>query len=364
MTILVSAAALRTSGARTIYRQFIEHLRTRVDGNEYYIMVDKTMEMPDIEGVIYLVVDVSDKVKRIGFELFGFNRLRRLIPPIDFVVSLQNLGIRQMRNLPQIIYYHQPLPFFNYKWNLFNKDELVMWLYKTFYPCLVKRSIGRNVDIIAQLPSIKDGIVGKYGVEENHVHVLFPDLELIDINKIPFDPSFDGKVLNLIYPATSQPYKGHEFIVRVMAYLREQGKADHIKIHLTLDSDKEEQLVSLMKKNNVDGNFVFHGVVPHEQLLSMYKSSAGLLFPSVIETLGLPLIEIARFGKAVIACDLKYSHEVLGNYQGATFVEPRSAEDWADAILSLSCNNQYLPLEPQERSSWETFFDLIESKGK
>ena len=58
MNILVSAAALRTSGARTIYLQFINHLKTRVDGNHYFIMVDKSMEMLEIEGVEYWMVDV------------------------------------------------------------------------------------------------------------------------------------------------------------------------------------------------------------------------------------------------------------------------------------------------------------------
>ena len=366
MTILVSAAALRTSGARTIYRQFLEHLKTRVDGNQYYIMVDKDMEMPPIDGVSYIVVDVSNKIKRAVFELFGFKRILKHIPAtVELVVSLQNLGIRQLRYLRQIIYYHQPLPFFDYRWNLFHRDELVMWLYKNLYPLLVKRSIGRNVDMITQLPSIKEGIVKKYGVEENHVHVLFPDLEQIDIQDIPFEPTIDSKKLNLIYPATFQPYKGHEFLVRVIARLKEQGLAEDIRIHLTLEKDKNVRLVSLMKAMDVEGNFVFHGVVPHDRLLSMYKSSVGLLFPSVIETLGLPLIESARFGKAIIACDLKYAHEVLGEYSGARFVEPRSTKGWADAIINVMDNRkQYCPLEHPERSSWETFFDLIESKSR
>ena len=104
---MVSAAALRTSGARTIYRQFIEHLRTRVDGNSYYIMIDKEMEKPEIAGVTYLTIDTSSKFKRLMFDWFVFDSLvkKNNIQP-DAIVSLQNVGIKRYKSLPQIVYYH------------------------------------------------------------------------------------------------------------------------------------------------------------------------------------------------------------------------------------------------------------------
>ncbi len=43
-------------------------------------------------------------------------------------------------------------------------------------------------------------------------------------------------------------------------------------------------------KNGVDKNFVFEGIIKHDNLLSYYKSAAALVFPSSIETVGLPLL--------------------------------------------------------------------------
>ncbi len=364
MNILVSAAALRASGARTIYRQFIEHLRSRVDGNRYYVMVDKCMEMPEIDGVSYWIVDVSSKWKRIWFELFGFKQLvEQKDVKFDVAISLQNLGIRQLRNLPQVVYYHQSLPFFDYKWNICSKRELMMWSYKHLYPIIVKLTIAKSTDMIAQLPSIKDCIVCKYGLASYRVHVLFPDLEKINIGKIGRYP-FDERHVHFLFPATSAPYKGHRFLVDVMSLIKKQdpNTAGRVKIHFTLDKGQEHVLVNEMVKLGVEHNFEFHGVVPHDVLLSMYKSSSCLLFPSVVETLGLPLIESACFGIGIIACDLKYAREVLAGYEWVTYLESRTVKQWADAIIKVSKEPEtYRPLKQEERSSWEDFFDIVDN---
>ena len=362
--ILVSAAALRTSGARTIYQQFIEHLKTRVDGNHYYIMVDKGMEMPPIEGVDYWIVDISSKIKRFKFELWGFRQLlREKAIDFDVVISLQNLGIQCLRHLPQVIYYHQSLPFFDYKWNPLKKNEIGMLFYKHFYPCLVRHSIGEKIEMIVQLPSIKKGVVNSYGVDQQHVHVLFPDLEKVDMNDVP-SFKYDANNIHFIFPATSAPYKGHSFLVAVMLRIwqLDEKKAGLLRIHLTLSESEGERMMNNVSDERVRQNFVFHGVVSHQQLLSMYKSSRGLLFPSVIETLGLPLIEAARMGKPIIACDLEYAHEVLNDYLGVTFVGSRSVEEWASEMLKVSeVKKEYLCLQQSQRSSWEDFFDIVNS---
>lgn len=361
--ILVSAAALRTSGARTIYRQFIEHLKTRVDGNHYYIMVDKDMEMPPIAGVSYWIVDISSKAKRLMFELWGFKRLlKEKAIDFDAVISLQNLGIRRLRHLPQFIYYHQPLPFFDYKWNPLKKKELVMMFYKNLYPYIVRHSIGQHAEMIVQLPSIKRGVVSRYGLEEKHVHVLFPDLEKIEIDDI-VAYEYEKGTTNFIFPATSAPYKGHLFLKEVMQHLwqMEEQVAQSVRIHLTLNELEGERMLKDMADERAKQNFVFHGVVSHQELLSMYKSSGGLLFPSVIETLGLPLIEAARFGRPIIACDLEYAHEVLGDYLGATFVPSRSIDNWAQAMIKIArANKSYACLQQPQRSTWEYFFDIVD----
>ena len=93
----------------------------------------------------------------------------------------------------------------------------------------------------------------------------------------------------------------------------------------------------------------------------MYKLIDALVFPSTIETFGLPLIEAASMGKPIIASDLDYAREVLGQYKGVSFVPSDNAVAWSDEIMKLVINSKicYLLIELSAKSSWEEFLNLI-----
>ncbi len=48
MNVVVSAAALRASGGLSIYKQFLYHLQKNINGDRYFIFIDKCMPAPNI----------------------------------------------------------------------------------------------------------------------------------------------------------------------------------------------------------------------------------------------------------------------------------------------------------------------------
>ena len=66
--------------------------------------------------------------------------------------------------------------------------------------------------------------------------------------------------------------------------------------------------------------------------MGLYKNADALLFPSYIETLGLPLLEAAAFGLPVLAADVDYAHEVLKDYEGVRYIDVFDYEGWARKI--------------------------------
>jgi len=58
-----------------------------------------------------------------------------------------------------------------------------------------------------------------------------------------------------------------------------------------------------------------------------------LLFPSVYEGFGLPILEAMARGKPVIAADTPVFREVAGD--AAWFVNPADPAAWAEAVLTL-----------------------------
>lgn len=359
-TIIVNAAALRSGGALSIYRQFIAHLHNHLSGHKWIIFVDPTVEQPSMEGVTF-VSDLNHSWKhRIFWDFGGLKRWLKVhsISP-DVIVSLQNTGC--ICGCRQVVYYHQPLPFYSRKWSFWKPTERIMWLYKNIYPWIVKSSLDvANTDVIVQIPFIKRAFVKRYNFNEDRVHVMFPDIERINVASI-VPLKLDESYVHILYPATPLPYKEHYTLVEALRLLKQQNAefVKNVRIHLTFSEGDFPELDRLLLLYELQDHFIMDGKMPHDKLLQLYKACQALLFPSSIETLGLPLLEAAAFGLPIIASDLDYAHEVLEEYDGVVFVHPLDFQQWADEIIHICLKQElYSPLI-EKKSSWNDFFELI-----
>ena len=76
------------------------------------------------------------------------------------------------------------------------------------------------------------------------------------------------------------------------------------------------------------------GKISYEKVLEYYKSSDLLVFPSYLETLGLPLLEAQQFNLKILAVNLPYSKEVLENYENVDFLDQKNILEWEKKIKS------------------------------
>lgn len=350
---------MRASGTLSIYRQFIAQLPFWGGNNKYYIFVDPSMDQPKIDGVKYVLDSNHSKIHYIWWSFWGLKlwlKKNRLSDSV--IVSLQNIGTLTRKK--QIIYYHNALPFYPRKWSFLKSSERSLAVYKYIYPLIVKCTINQNTRIVVQIPFIKKEIIKHFKVSPSNVYVLFPDVNKIEATVIQPYP-FEEKLYHFLYPATDFPFKEHRTLVQSMMVLREMNPslAQKIRIHLTLYRENCSTLFHFIEENDLTEQFVFEGTIPYEKLLTYYKAATGLLYPSTIETVGLPLIESASFGLPIIASDLQYAHEVLGNYEGVRFVGTNEFGEWAREIERVCIEKKlYQPMIFPE-STWKDFFSLI-----
>lgn len=360
MNIIVNASASRKSGALSIYLQFISHLANFIANNKYYIFVDPSVPQPDMPGVYYIHESNHSWSHRIYWDFYGLKKWlnQKNIKP-DIFISFQNTGAKI--NCRQIVYYHQSIPFYKRNWSFFKRAERILWLYKNIYPIFVKLLLNKKTQVVVQIPYIKKGFIEKFHVSPENIFVLFPDVETIDVSKIS-DYSYEGNFYHFIYPAMPNSYKEHKTLCDVMVKLKMKNIHiyEKIKIHLTFKEGEFVDFEKYMKDLGVQERFVFEGQIEHHKLLSMYKASQGLLFPSTIETLGLPLLEAAAFGLPIIVSDLDYAHEVLEGYSGVKYVLPYDIDHWEEEIeYCCTDKKRFIPLKQQE-TSWNSFFKLIQ----
>lgn len=362
--IIVNATAARTSGALTILKQFLSNIPLP-SNDYYYIFIDslslfKNQKFPN--NIIFIEKQTKSWSSRIYWDLFGLNNwIRNSKLDINLYISLQNTGSRINNSIPKIVYYHQPLAIYKKNWNFFKKDERKFFFYKNFYSIFVKLFDKFDTNIVVQVPFIKDLYIKKFNINPDRVYIIKPEINQINWDSVPKADLESGKV-HFIYPATNLTYKNHILLLKVVKYLRDKYciSADKFCIHFTFKICESLELNKFIKKNKLDEFFAFHDKMPFELLLSYYKTAHCLLFPSYIETLGLPLLEAASIGLPIFVNDLPYSRDVIGDYNGVKLLKFNDVESWANEILAIiDLPTHFESYIPKNGDGWSYFFELV-----
>lgn len=356
--IVVNATALRFGGGLTILQQFIESIP--LDNFDYLVFVDKSVDISVNKPNLKIVKqDVTSFFSRFKWDAFGLNKwLKSNKIKVDIALSLQNTNFRIDAKCPNYVYFHNSLPIYPNQWNPLKSVERNLWFYKNIYPFFIKMFINSRTEFFVQLDFIKKGFVNRFKVDENKIHVVFPVVNAsTKIEKA--DVIVDQTVFNLFYPATNQFFKNHLVIFQALKSIDDK-LTRKIVLYLT---NKKSDFNPLPEFRNIE--VVFLGNVPFETVMGLYQQLDCLVFPSYIETLGLPLIEAASTGLSILAADLPYAHEVLNGYGGVKFIDIQNQEQWASAIFALSSKNEKIKFEkfvPEKRNSWPEFFEILKNK--
>ena len=77
----------------------------------------------------------------------------------------------------------------------------------------------------------------------------------------------------------------------------------------------------------------FTGEIPDSELIALYSGASALVFPSLYEGFGLPLLEAMQMGCPVMSSNAASLPEVAGD--AALYFDPRSVESLADCLLRV-----------------------------
>jgi glycosyltransferase involved in cell wall biosynthesis len=86
----------------------------------------------------------------------------------------------------------------------------------------------------------------------------------------------------------------------------------------------------------------FTGMVPDKDLISLYAGASALVFPSLYEGFGLPLLEAMRFGCPVLCSTAASLPEVAGD--AALYFDPHSEQELADSLLMVRDSDKMMKL--------------------
>jgi glycosyltransferase involved in cell wall biosynthesis len=179
------------------------------------------------------------------------------------------------------------------------------------------RSARRAALVIVPSRFTAERTAARIGVPADRIRVVH-----LGIDHGRFTPAADEREPFLVYPARPWPHKNHERLYEAFAEVR--GKRPELRLVLTGGGHG---------RGPHPPGVVVRGLVPSDELVSLYRRAAALVFPSLYEGFGAPPLEAMACGCPVACSTAGSLPEVVG--EAARTFDPSSADDMAAAIADV-----------------------------
>ena len=163
----------------------------------------------------------------------------------------------------------------------------------------------------------------------------------------------------LLFPGNTWPHKNHQGAVEALRVLREAYGLDPLLVCTGSPRGAEGELRAKIRAAGLEARVRFLGYCPTSDMPALYEGAAALVFPSLFEGFGIPLLEAMWCDCPIVCSNTTSLPEIAGD--AALLVDPRSFEDLAHAmsrVLTDTATRQAL-IERGRRQvkgfSWQEF---------
>ena len=309
--IMIFNVPAQELGALTVLKNKYNSINSQEnDENIYYFILSGPYisETNNIKVRVYPWIKKS-WIHRLFFDYFVAPRIIKS-ENIKKVISYHNLLIPRVK-VDQTLFIHNAIPFTDLKFSALKEPKL--WIYKNIMARRIKSSINRADRLIVQSKWLKSKIlkesnhiennisVEKYYVEKNHNHKY-----MVESIKTLF-----------IYPAGPYSYKNHMDIVNACKEIKLNEHKNKFEILFTFNGNESFFAKKIKKEIELfELPIKLIGSLSHNQVLNYFKTHI-LIFPSKLETLGLPLLEAKSSQTPIIYKKTELYEEVLDGYKFA-----------------------------------------------
>ncbi|MGS4880495.1 glycosyltransferase [Photobacterium damselae] len=360
--VLVSATSITSGGALNILKQFIANAPLNIS---FVIIVNERADIDDVftlkSNILFVRMSEKSRLDRLKWDFWGGRKfIKNNGYYFDLVISLQNTSLN-IPNIKQLIYIHQGLFLSDKNWNPFKKTERKYAFYKYIYPFFIFLFSNGKTKFVVQTEWMKNKLHQKYNQSIENIYNIKPDIVPWG-NKIKKSLFIDEKII--FYPATGEIFKNHLLILRALKKsLAEYNGRINIKLVFTINVHAKDNchIYEYLKKNSELYKYIiFLGPIPYDEIKIYYDNCHAVIFPSEIESFGLPLLEASMLGKYILSLDTNFSREVLEGYDGVKYI-PKNVDDWSDnlSLISFEEERKYNNFTPSYKNNWDTFFKLI-----
>jgi len=246
----------------------------------------------------------------------------RLFHATDFNGLISVRGIRTVATLHDIMPMAHPREV--------NLSQMAsQWRWKIYY----QRKLPQADHVIVLSPTVRDQAVVTLGLSSDRVTVIPPG---VDPRMSP-DAAGQGAFANLgpylLFVGNGQPNKNLSRVLSVWATLAPK----HPGLTLCIAGPWFDEALVHWKRHaaaiGADSSVRWLGYVPANQLPSLYANAVALVFPSLDEGFGFPIVEAMASGTAVVTSRRPPMSTIAGD--AAMLVDPESEASLIHGILAV-----------------------------
>lgn len=318
--------------------------------SKYILDLAKNLNKKNIDARVFAPFHVNDfleSVKKENKFIFGKkvflnefivnkNRPTLILEKLNFFLNKKNFENFN----PDILH----STYYNY--DLYNrKVKLVVTVYDLIHEKLYKEyglsrprfskekilNIANQIICISE--STKRDLLDIYNIDEKKVHVIH-----LGINKEDYflDEKFNKRKPFVLYVGSRQRYKNFKLVIKMISKYPEINKDfDFVFFSSEKFGKYEKEILDYYKVNNQNLYFVGGDA---QQLSKYFNSANFLLYPSMYEGFGLPILEAFLHNCPVICSNISSLPEVAGS--AAEYFIPDSIDSMANAIFKVINSNE------------------------
>ena len=226
------------------------------------------------------------------YKLYFYLKIILTINKDTCLFSLSDLPVPFVKN--QILFVNQA----NLISPVINKysSKSIIFIIKRLYFRIFIQKLNR---IFVQSVHMKKCLIKTYRIQSNYINIL----------NIPIQPTKERytkkkeNIIRLLYPANHYSYKNHKIITDMLS----DNSIKNLLIYFTATISEFQKFKNFKSIRRID-------YYSYKNTYKIYNKFDGLIYPSRIESLGLPLQEALNFKIPILCSDLPYSRELLKEY--------------------------------------------------